>query len=287
MMRVPLSMGRNMAPANFTWLRTLLLACAASVLLAGCNGTKLDETETLPVEQLYGEAHSSMKAGNYERSSRYFKRLVARFPFGRYTEQAELELAFTQYRSRDPEEALSTINRFIRTYPTHPHIAYAYYLRALINFDRQGGFLERYIRQDSSRRDLANAKQSFQDFSELVQRYPGSAYARDARQRMIHLRNGLAQAELNTALFYFRRKAYVAAQNRAKYLLESYPQSPQGGDALAIMAESYARLGEAQLAEDTRKVLRLNYPQHPYLSGGWPARRSLWKQLIPFMGEQA
>lgn len=287
MMRVPLSMGRNMAPANFTWLRMLLLTCAASVLLAGCNGTKLDETETLPVEQLYGEAHSSMKAGNYERSSRYFKRLVARFPFGRYTEQAELELAFTQYRSRDPEEALSTINRFIRTYPTHPHIAYAYYLRALINFDRQGGFLERYIRQDSSRRDLANAKQSFQDFSELLQRYPSSAYARDARQRMIHLRNGLAQAELNTAFFYFQRKAYVAAQNRAKFLLESYPQSPQGGDALAVMAESYARLGEAQLAEDTRKVLRLNYPQHPYLSGGWPARRSWWKQLIPFMGEHA
>jgi outer membrane protein assembly factor BamD len=262
-------------------LLALLLA------LAACGeGTRVDATETLPVDELYAEAKTSLLAGNYERASRYYKRLVARFPFGRFTEQAELELGYAQFKSNDPEEALSTVNRFIRQYPTHAHIDYAYYLRGLINFNREFGVLERYIQQDTSRRDLGYARQSFQDFGELLRRYPDSRYAGDARQRMVHLRNGLAQAELNVAEFYFRRAAYVATQARAKYIIENYQETPQTGDALALMAESYHRLGQQALAEETLRVLKLNYPEHPYLDGGWPSKRNIWWQLVPFVGER-
>ncbi len=262
-----------------------ILVPALVLLLTACGASRIDATETLPVDELYAEAKQSLQASNYERSARYYKRLIARFPFGRYTEQSELELAFAQYKGNSPEEALSTINRFIRTYPTHPHIDYAYFLRGLVNFNREFGLLERYIAQDETRRDLANARQSFQDFGELIQRFPNSRYADDARQRMLHLRNGLAQAELNVAAYYLRREAYVGAQLRAKFLLETYPQTPQTGDALAIMTESYRQLGEEKLADDALAVLRLNFPQHPYLDGGWPAKRSLFWQLVPFIGE--
>jgi outer membrane protein assembly factor BamD len=266
-------------------LRMAMIAAAIAVL-TGCGlGRSVDATETLPVEEMYREANQSMRAGNYERAVRYYRRLVARFPIGRYTEQAELELGYAQFKNRAYEEALSQVNRFIRQYPTHRHIDYAYYLRGLINFERESGLLERWIKPDATRRDQGFARQSFQDFGELLQRYPDSRYAADARQRMIHLRNDLAQAELNVASYYFRRGAYVAAQSRARTIIEIYQETPQAAEALAIMAESYARLGLDQLAADTRAVLELNYPDHPYLRGAWPARGNRFWQLVPFIGE--
>jgi outer membrane protein assembly factor BamD len=257
----------------------------AAGLLAACSETRTDAAETLPVDELYAAANTSMNTGNYARATRFYTRLIARFPFGRYTEQAELELAYSQYRNNDYEEALSTTNRFIRTYPTHPRVDYAHYLRGLINFDREVGLLERYIQSDATRRDLGFARQSFQDFGELLQRFPESPYAADARQRMVHLRNELAQAELNIAQFYFRREAFIAAQSRAQYIVENYQQTPQIGDALAILTESYRRIGEDALSEQTRQVLQMNFPDHPYLTGSWPARGNRWWQLIPIIGE--
>jgi len=254
-----------------------------ALALSACGGrTRVDAADLLPVDELYAEAKQSLDSGNYDRSIRYYKRLVARFPFGRYTEQAQLDLAFAQFKSGDSDEAFSTVNRFVKTYPTHRHIDYAFYLRGLINFNREIGLLERYIRQDNTRRDLGFARQSFKDFGELLERYPTSRYAPDARQRMVHLRNGLAQSELNVSEFYFRRKAYVAAQGRAKYIIENYQETPQSADALAILAESYRMLGEEKLSTDTRRVLELNYPDHPYLNGDWPAKVSFWRQLLPF-----
>jgi outer membrane protein assembly factor BamD len=268
------------------WFPRLAFVLAIALLGAACRKDgRLDETETLPVDQLYAEAKALLEAGNYERSVRYYRRLVARFPFGKYTEQAELDTAYAQYKAGEPEEALSTINRFIRQYPTNKHVDYAYYLRGLINFNREVGLLERYVSNDSTRRDLGFARQSFQDFGELLKRFPDSRYAEDARQRMVYLRNGLAQGELNVAQYYFRREAYIAAQGRAKYIIENYQQTPQASEALAIMAESYKRLGQDKLAEDTIRVLQLNYPDHPYLKGEWPARGNKWWQLIPGFGE--
>lgn len=262
---------------------------ALVALLGGCQtmkgwfgGDKEKETETLPVEQMYTVAKTAMDGGNYARSTRYYQRLVARFPFGAYSEQAQLELAYTLYKQNKTEEATSTIDRFIRTYPTHRHIDYAYYLKALVNFERSAGIILRVTRQDLASRDLGATQQSLNDFAEVVRRYPNSRYAPDARQRMIFLRNRLARHELNVGLYYLRRDAYVAAANRGKFILQTYPQSEHDGDALALMATAYTALGQDDLAADARKVLETNYPQHAYLAGDWPEGDGIFGKLNPF-----
>ena len=143
--------------------------------------------------------------------------------------------------------------------------------------------LERYIDRDQSKRDQGFSQQSFDDFAELVKRYPDSRYAADARQRMIFLRNNMARAELNIALYYLRREAYVASANRAEHIVQVYQGTPQAADALAVMAESYKRLGQDKLSDDARRVLELHAPDHPYLAGHWPAKRHYWKRLVPFI----
>lgn len=272
-----------------SWLTrwVLLLCCAA--LLAGCGKwfKREDPLETLPVEAMYAEAKDALKAGNYTRATRYYQRLIARFPYGPYTEQSQLELAYAQHRNGQPEDALSTVNRFIRTYPAHRHIAYAYYLKALINFDRGNSALDRLVGIDATQRDQALNVQSYNDFAEVIRRFPDTRYAVDARQRMVYLRNRLARHEINVAQYYLRRRAYVGALKRAQFLLETYPQSAYQSDALAIMAESYRQLGQQDLAEDALRVLKLNDPDHPYLSGGWPRRGGWWRKLVPFGDERA
>ncbi|GAP66322.1 outer membrane protein assembly factor BamD [Mizugakiibacter sediminis] len=259
------------------------------VLLVGCSHfgkNKRDEAETAPVEEVYAKAKQSLEIGNYGRAEKAYQRLIARFPFGPYTEQSELEMAYAQYKSGKPDDAYSTINRFIKTYPTNKHIDYAYYLRGLINFNRTGSFLENFVKRDKSRRDPGYAVQAFNDFSDLVSRYPNSRYANDARQRMIFLRNGLAQYELNIAMYYLRIEAYIAAADRAEYIIEHYQQTPQAADALAVMTKAYRKLGQDKLADDTERVLKLNYPNHPYLANPkhWPKRPSTLRRLIPLSG---
>jgi outer membrane protein assembly factor BamD len=269
-----------------TGLSRLLLLCLVALTLSACGRFgKEDPLETLPVDALYADGKQALERGNAARAQRYFKRLIARFPFGPYTEQAQLELAYTYLIGRQPEEATSAVNRFIRTYPTHPHIEYAYYLRGLINFDRERTALSRIGGLDMTRRDQGAPRQAFDDFAELLQRYPNSRYSADARQRMVYLRNQLARYEINVATYYLQRRAYVGALSRAEFILENYPQTEYIGDALAVMAESYRQLGQTTLEADTRRVLELNHPNHAYFEGGWPRQQAKWKQLIPFMGE--
>lgn len=250
-----------------------LVAC-----LSGCKtwhkmfgDDKEEITETLPVEEMYSEAKSAMDANNFERSARFFQRLVARFPYGAYSEQSQLELAYVLYKQGKQEEATSAVTRFIRTYPTHRHIDYAYYLKALINFDRNGSLVLRLLRQDMASRDLSGPTLSMNDFADVIRRYPNSRYAPDARQRMIFLRNLLARHELNVGFYYLRRDAYVAAANRGKYILNAYPQSQYEGDAVALMARSYQAMDQDQLAADAQRVLEANYPQHESIGDAkWP-----------------
>ena len=266
-----------------------LLILATLLLTVGCGRyfSKEDPMETLPVESMYQEAKTSIQNGNYSRATRYYRRLIARFPYGPYTEQAQLELAYAQYKTRDNEEAMSAVNRFIKTYPTNPHIDYAYYLRGLINFVRRDTFLGSYVKLDLTQRDQSSIEQSFNDFAELLRRYPNSRYAADTRQRMVFLRNQMARYEMNVAEYYVRRDAWVAAANRGKYIVEHYPQSEYIPDALAIMALSYDHLGQEQLSADARRVLQLNDPQHPYLaSKHWPRSSGWWKRLIPLAGDR-
>ena len=244
-----------------------------------------EKTETLSVEELYGTAHADVQKGDYSRALKYFTRLVARFPYGPYNEQAQLELAYVQYKIGKPDDATSTIDRFIRTYPRHRHIDYAYYIKAVINFDRNVGPLSRIFRMDPSARDLNGPTTSFNDFNEVLRRYPNSIYAADARQRMVYLRNELARHELLVGLYYYRRGAYVSSADRAKYLLENYPQSQYQNDAVALLSASYKGLGQAQLADDARRVLEANDPGHPYLKGKWPNYKGIFGKLNPFSGE--
>ncbi len=277
---------------RFTGLVRFALIIALALSLGGCKtvshwfgGDKQAETETLGVEALYAKALEASNDTNYGRAQKYYSRLVARFPFGPYSEQSQLELTYVLYKLNKPEDATAAIDRFIRTYPRHPHIDYAYYLKGVINFDRDVNLLTRLARMDLSARDLSGPTQSLNDFNEVIRRYPNSRYAADARQRVVYLRNQLARHEIKAGLFYWGRGAYVAAANRGKYILETYPQSEFDGDAVALMASSYAQLGQKQLADDARRVLEKNYPQHPYLTGDWPKKRSLLRQLNPFSGE--
>jgi outer membrane protein assembly factor BamD len=272
-----------MLTRRFSVVRGLLILVFILLGTACSNNVRLDEAERLPADALYAEAKRSLDNGSYDRAVKFYQRLVARFPYGSYHEQGQIDLAYALYERGKHEEALSAANRFIKLYPTHPRIDYAYYLRGLVNFNRQAGFLERYFRSDLTRRDLQYIRQSFQDFAELVEKFPNSSYAPDARQRMIYLRNGLAQGEIMVAGYYLRRGAWVASAQRAKFVLETYQESPQTGDALAIMTESYRRLGQTELADDASKVLKQNYPEHPYFAGNWPAKQSAWRKLVPFM----
>jgi outer membrane protein assembly factor BamD len=267
----------------------LFIALVIAVSMSGCSmfRHKRDNIDTMPVEKLYTTAHASLENADYSAATKAYQRLIARFPSGDYNEQAQLDLAYAQYKDNQPDDAYSTINRFIKTYPTQKHVDYAYYLRGLINFDRTSGAIERLLKRDENqtRRDQGYNLQAFDDFSELTRRFPDSAYATDARQRMIYLRNVLAQFEINVAEFYLRNKAYVASANRAQYVIEHYQQSPQTGDALAILTRSYLALDQKGLADQTRQVLVANYPDHPYLTDAkWPHPPSTLRKMIPFSG---
>lgn len=273
--------------------RSLLLLLLVTIL-AGSGCTRIsklwkdeNKNEGVPVEQLYTRGHDAIKQRNWGTATEAYQRLIAQYPYGPYTEQALIETAYAQYKSGKHEDAISTIDRFIRTYPTHRHIAYLYYLRGLSNSQRNTVFLSKVFSLDMSNRDLSTPQQAFNDFSIVADRYPNSRYAADARARMVALRNQFARHELETALYYLRRGAWVAAAGRAKYLVETYPQTEHQNDAVAVMAEAYTQLGNETLAADARRVLQQNDPQHPWLDGNWPDYPSNLRKLNPFAGEKS
>ena len=270
----------------------LLLLLAAVLATTGCARLKGllksgDANEGVPVAELYQKGHAEMENGNWNAAATVFKRLVAQYPYGSYTEQALVETAYAQFKSGANEDAISTIDRFIRTYPTHRNIAYLYYLRGLVNSNRDTIFLQRVWSLDASRRDLSTPLQAYNDFRIVTERYPNSRYAEDARARMSDLRDLFARHELDVSLYYLRRGAWVAAADRAKHMVETYPGAAHENDAVAIMAEAYTRLGNEQLAADARRVLEKNDPNHPWLRGEWPDFPSKLRRLNPFAGEKS
>ena len=269
--------------------RTFVLLLTLLVFASGCaRMSKMfkdeDANEGVPVEELYDKAHVSMTRGNWASAETTFKRLVAQYPYGPYTEQALVETAYAQYKAGKHEEAISSIDRFLRTYPTHRMASYMYYLRGLVNSSRDTVFLQTVWKLDASRRDLSTPTQAYNDFSIVIDRYPESRYAADARVRMAELRDLFARHEIETGLYYLRRTAYVAAADRATYLLETYPQSRYQNDAVALLAAAYEGLGNETLAADARRVLQQNAPDHPYLAGDWPDYPSNLRKLNPFAG---
>lgn len=235
------------------------------VTLAGCSyfQGKKDETEGWGEDRLYAEAKSRLNSNYFDGAREYYEKLQARYPFGRNSQQAQLELAYAYYKLEQAEAAVAACDRFIKLYPSHPAIDYAYYLKGLANFNAGKGLIERYTPSDPSQRDQSTALRSFQDFAELVKRFPDSRYVTDAQLRMTFLRNILAQHEVNVANYYMRRGAYVAAANRAKYVVENYQQSPAIPEALVVMAKAYKVLEMNDLSEDSLRVLQGNFPNHP------------------------
>src|SRR5690606_35310765 len=264
---------RHMTRPGILFRNAFLLALLAIFLASGCSrlrGDRDDPNEGVPVEELYERGHQSMRNGNWSRAAVTFRRLVAQYPYGPYTEQALIETAYAQYKMGQHDEAISSIDRFLRTYPTHRNSAYMYYLRGLVNASRDTVFLQRVWSLDPSSRDLTTPNQAYADFAVVTERFANTRYAEDARERMIALRDMFARHDLDRALYYLRRGANVASVNRATYLLEDYPQTAQQDDAVAVLAEAYTRLGNDEVAAEARRVRELNDPAHPWLSGNYP-----------------
>jgi len=238
------------------------MLAALCVALAGLNGCSSMRNKPINnPDDLYDRAKKDLDNGDFTQSIKSYEQLEARFPFSNSTRQGQLDLMYAYYKNGDRENAIDQAEQFIRENPTHPRVDYAYYIKGLANFDRERNFLERWFRVDLTKRPPVNSRTSFQAFQVLLQRFPNSQYAPDARQRMIFLRNRLGGYEVYVARYYFRRGAYVAALNRAKYAMENYDGSPSIKEALEISRDSYAKLGMNDLAANSAKVLAQNFPE--------------------------
>lgn len=250
---------------------SLLILISVMVFLTSCNrNKKVDEVEVtrFSAETLYNKAKKALDLKIWDNAIIGYKNLRNQYPFGRFAEQGNLELAYAYFRNFEMETANSTIDRFIKNYPAHEHLDYAYYLKGLIFFESDKGFYQRINPDSEADRNQENIKQSFVAFKNFVEKFPKSDYAADAQQRMLFLREQLAGFELKVAKYYLRRQAYVGALNRAKLVVESYQQTGAVPGALAVMAESYKQLNQTKLADSSLKVLQENYPNHNYLQDG-------------------
>jgi len=257
------------------------LAVIFGVLLAACGllPESDDETRNWSAQKLYTEAKSEMDARNYEQAVKYYQKLEARYPYGRYAQQAQIEIAYAYYKDADQAQALGAVERFIKLHPNHPNVDYAYYLRGLINFNGDLGWLGYISGQDLSERDPKAARESFDAFKDLVARFPKSRYAPDSVDRMKYLVNALASHEIHVARYYMRRRAHVAAANRAQFALKTYPQAPANEEGLVILVKAYDEMGMKDLRDDAERVLKRNYPDSPYLKGDPHRDKVPWWQI--------
>jgi len=257
------------------WIRSGFARFAAKVaalalagcLAAGCNllPEVKDETANWTAERFYSTAHDELMSGNYTRAIRLFETLEARYPYGRHAQQAVLEGAYANYRAGETANAVAAADRFIRTYPNHVSVDYAYYLKGLVHFREDQGLLGYLYETDLSERDPKAMKEAFIAFKELAQKFPESRYSEDALVRMRYLSNALGMYEVHVARYYFNRGAFLAAANRAQAALIAYPSVPANEDALDVLVRSYQQLGLTQLADDSRRILEKTYPQSQYL----------------------
>jgi len=260
------------------------LALIVALCLAACAATETpDETKGWSANKLYAEAKDALESGNYEKSIKYYEKLEARYPYGRFAQQAQLEVAYAHYKDKDPASAIAAADRFIKLHPNHPNVDYAYYLKGLATFNDDMGVLgalaQSFTGQDMTERDPKAARESFDAFKDLVTRFPDSKYAPDSIARMNYLVNALASHEIHVARYYMKRGAYVAAANRAQYALKTYPQAPANEEGLLILVQAYDKLGMTDLRDDAERVMKTNFPNSKYLTGKAPTRNKSWWQL--------
>jgi outer membrane protein assembly factor BamD len=260
--------------------RTLALALLAAALATGCGllpDAGKDETAGWSADRIYRSAHDSLLEGNYTRAVRLFESLEARFPYGRYAQQALLESAYASYRAGETATAIATVDRFIRTYPNHPNVDYAHYLKGIVNFREDQGLFGYIYEFDLAERDPKSMKDAFAAFKELIAKFPDSRYAEDSRIRMVYLSNALSMYEVHVARYYYNRGAFVAAASRAQNSLVNYPKTPANEHALDVLWRSYEKLGLVQLKDDTLDIMKRTYPASGYFTGELGAKRPWWK----------
>jgi len=268
---------------NFTRTCKLAALFGAALVIAGCSALpdKTDETATWANQKLYSEAQDAINGKDYGKCVKYFELLEGRDPFGPNAQQAQINVAYCNWKDNEQDAAKTAIDRFIRLHPDHPSIDYAYYLKGLITFNDDLGLFGRFSGQDLSERDPQALRDSYDAFKVVVDKYPQSKYAPDAAQRMRYIVNALASHEVHSAQYYYNRGAYIAAVNRAQSAVKMYQNAPAIEDALHIMVLSYRKLGETKLADDTQSVLAATFPDSAYLPGnaGKRAPGKPWYQI--------
>lgn len=265
-------------------MRTSLLTVLAVVvlLLSGCSfldSQQQDESAGWSAQRLYSEAKAQMSAGNFTKAIEYLEKLEARYPYGRYAQQAQIEIAYAYYKDGERASAIAAADRFIKLYPNHPNVDYAYYLKGLVNFNENRGFLTAFANPDMTDRDPQASREAFFAFKEVVTRFPDSKYAADSAARMRYLVNALASYEVHVARYYMKRGAYVAAANRAQYCVQHYAQAPATEEAVYIMANAYEALGMTELRDDADRVMKTNFPNSKYLQPGGYKRSAPWWRI--------
>ena len=248
-------------------LRTLFIVISITFTLNSCaffaDLTKeVDPTKNLSAAQIYGKGKGYLEVSDFPNAIKYFEILESRYPFGIYATQAMLDLAYAYYEFNQKAETIVQCNRFIRLYPNHPNVDYAYYLKALANFEKTSNIFIRFFGQDTSRYDITGLRQSFDDFSLIINRFPASKYIKDSRNRLVYLKNKMASNELYIAKYYRKRLAHIAAIERVKYMLEHFGGTPSTEKGLILLIDSYNDLGIYDLAYDSSRVLVKNYPDY-------------------------
>jgi outer membrane protein assembly factor BamD len=259
-------------------LSVLVVTCALLSLSAcGLLPKGSDDSKNVSASKLYAEAREEMDGAHYEAAIKLFQKLETNYPFGTYATQAQMEIAYAHYKAQDQAEALAAVERFIKLHPNHPQVDYMYYLRGLINFNDQIGFMSFIYSQDPTERDPKATREAFAAFKELVDKFPNSKYAPDSIQRMNYLINAMASYEVHVANYYYRRGAYLASLNRAQEAVTNFPTSPAREEALFIMIRAYDKLGMFDLRDDTQRVFQANYPNSRFLGGKGSGDAAWWK----------
>ena len=257
------------------YILILLIALAISACAIFGDPTELDETRGWSAERIYSEAQAKMRDRDYEKAINYFKKLELRYPYGVYATQAQLEIAYAYFKKQEPVSCVVAADRFIQLHPNNAYLDYVYYLKAIALFDDRT-FVEKLTHQDIGKRDPRNLIESFNTLKTLIKRFPNSRYSPDSALRMRHLANKLAEYEIHVARYYLRRRGYLAAVNRAKYVLENYPDSTSIEPALVILVQSYDLLELPDLKSDALRVLKLNYPNSRLLEQSNPNEERVW-----------
>lgn len=248
-------------------------------LTAGCSllPEQKDETVGWSANKLYAEAKDAMNEGVWDRAIKYFEKLESRYPYGRFAQQAQIDVAYAYFKYGEPASAIAACDRFIKLHPNHPSVDYMYYLKGLVTFNEDQGIFGHISNQDPTERDPKGMRESFEAFKQLTTRFPQSKYAPDATQRLKYLVNAMAANEIHVARYYMKRGAYLAAVNRAQSVVKTYPDAPAIEEALFIMVKGYDALGMNDLRDDADRVMRKNYPNSEYFVRGLNREVPWWK----------